>query len=467
MLALWGVYRQVAVPMRRLGEHVRASAALTPPEPVPVSGPAEVAALGDDVNGLISSVGDELARRRKAEESALQAERQLRQAQKMEAVGQLAGGVAHDFNNLLTVIAGYSGIARNRIGAGPGAKEIAEIDHATERATQLTRQLLAFSRQQVLEPTVLDVNEVIEAVMPMLARLIGEAIEIGVVAGDELPYVFADRGQLEQVIVNLVVNARDAMPGGGTITIDTRSVRLDTRYAAEHAGVEAGRYACLSVTDTGSGMDSETQSRIFESFFTTKGDVGGTGLGLATVHGIARQSGGYVELYSEPGLGTSFKVYIPATAGTPATLERSPAVRPESLTGTETLLVCEGRRVRSDPPRDDPHRERLPDPRRVPCGRGARARRSEQGRDRCARHRHRDAAHVRARPDRAVARVAAARASHSSLRLLGRSPEGADASGGYRLPAEVVRRRDAAPAAAITARRRARGQAPGPPARLG
>jgi two-component system cell cycle sensor histidine kinase/response regulator CckA len=268
-------------------------------------------------------------------------ESQLRQAQKMEAVGQLAGGVAHDFNNLLTVISGYGAMARNRIGAGPGARELVEIGRASDRATQLTQQLLAFSRQQVLEPEVLDVNEVIAEVTPMLKRLIGEHVEIGVLTVRETPPVVADRGQLEQVIVNLAVNARDAMPEGGTLTIETRTVRLDERYAAEHDGVAPGQYSCLSVTDTGVGMDGDTRSRVFEPFFTTKEVGDGTGLGLVTVHGIVKQSGGHVEVYSEPGLGTSFKVYLPAASGEPVTRAYSAPPRPDRLEGDETVLVCE------------------------------------------------------------------------------------------------------------------------------
>ena len=179
-------------------------------------------------------------------------------------------------------------MARNRIGAGPGARELSEI----ERAAQLTAQLLAFSRQQILEPVVLDLDEVIAAVMPMLARLIGDDIEIAVLASENAPAVLADRGQIEQVIVNLAVNGRDAMPDGGILTIETRQERLGQRYADEHTGVEPGAYACLAVTDTGTGIDAETQRHIFDPFFTTK-DVGrGTGLGLATVHGIVTQSGG-------------------------------------------------------------------------------------------------------------------------------------------------------------------------------
>jgi hypothetical protein len=252
-------------------------------------------------------------------------EEQLRQAQKMEAVGQLAGGVAHDFNNLLTVIGGYTEIARRNIGAGPGGNELAEVERATERAAQLTRQLLAFSRQQMLDPVPLDLGEVAAALVPMLRRLIGEDIEIAMLAAPGLPSVLADRSQLEQVVVNLSVNARDAMPSGGTLTIETRVV---------------GDRVALIVTDTGVGMASETLEHVFEPFFTTKEIGHGTGLGLATVHGIVTQSGGEVHVYSEPDLGTSFKVYLPITGAAPAPAE--PAVREgDRLRGSETVLLCE------------------------------------------------------------------------------------------------------------------------------
>jgi two-component system cell cycle sensor histidine kinase/response regulator CckA len=268
-------------------------------------------------------------------------EERLRQAEKMEAIGRLAGGVAHDFNNVLTAISGYSGLARTTIGAGPGRAELDGIDHASQRAAQLTRQLLAFSRQQVLQPVLLDVNDVIDALMPMVARLIGEDIEIAILPERRLARVRADRGQLEQVIVNLVVNARDAMPTGGILTIETRIVTLDLAYAAVHAGVVPGRFVCLTVTDSGVGMDAETQARIFEPFYTTK-DVGrGTGLGLATVHGIVTQSHGHVLVYSELGLGTTFKIYLPLVeTATPV----GPLVedeKPQRLVGTETILLCE------------------------------------------------------------------------------------------------------------------------------
>jgi two-component system cell cycle sensor histidine kinase/response regulator CckA len=256
-------------------------------------------------------------------------EDRLRQAQKMEAVGQLAGGVAHDFNNLLTVIGGYGEIARRRIGAGPGAAELAEVERATGRATQLTQQLLAFSRQQVLDPVVLDLNEVASSLVPMLRRLIGEDVEIAVLAESGLPPVVADRAQIEQVIVNLAVNARDAMPTGGTLTIETRAATLDEPYV------------CLTVTDTGVGMDAETLEHVFEPFFTTKEVGRGTGLGLATVHGIVTQSGGQIHVYSEPGLGTSLKIYLPVSDQVSAPPVASDGGSGDRLSGTETVLLCE------------------------------------------------------------------------------------------------------------------------------
>jgi two-component system cell cycle sensor histidine kinase/response regulator CckA len=253
-------------------------------------------------------------------------EDQLRQAQKMEAVGQLAGGVAHDFNNLLTVIGGYTEIARRRIGAGPGGAELLEVERATERATQLTRQLLAFSRQQILDPAPLDLGEVASALVPMLRRLIGEDIEIAMLAAPGLPSVLADRSQIEQVILNLSVNARDAMPSGGTLTIETRAVR--DRVA-------------LIVTDTGVGMTRETLDHVFEPFFTTKETGRGTGLGLAMVHGIVTQSGGEIVVYSEPDLGTSFKVYLPISGDAAAPAAADAASEIDQLRGDETVLVCE------------------------------------------------------------------------------------------------------------------------------
>jgi two-component system, cell cycle sensor histidine kinase and response regulator CckA len=271
-----------------------------------------------------------------------QLEEQLRQSQKLEAVGQLAGGVAHDFNNLLTAINGFGRIAGELVGDGPGAGEIDEVLKAGERASQLTRQLLAFSRQQVLELVDLDLGEVAENLEPMLRRLIGEDIEVLVHARWGLPSVRADRSQIEQVLMNLAVNARDAMPGGGTLTIETRPATLDEAYARNDVELEPGRYVCLSVTDTGTGIPPEIADHLFDPFFTTKEVGHGTGLGLATVHGIVTQLGGTVHVYSEPGHGASFKLYLPVsdTPAPPVSDDDRPH-QPERLGGTETILLCE------------------------------------------------------------------------------------------------------------------------------
>ena len=270
-------------------------------------------------------------------------EQQLRQSQKMEAIGRLAGGIAHDFNNLLMVISGYSEFLLERLGPdqtlrGP-AKEIAT---AAERATSLTRQLLAFSRKQMLTPKVLDLNAVVTENLKMLTRLIGEDIDLVMIPGPELGAVKADPGQVEQVILNLAVNARDAMPQGGRLTIETANVTLDEAYARVHSPVQPGEYTMLAITDTGVGMDSDTQSHIFEPFFTTKGPKG-TGLGLSTVYGIVKQSGGYIWVYSEPGKGTSFKIYMPhVTAEEVAAVEQPAAVVSAPVeTPRETILVVE------------------------------------------------------------------------------------------------------------------------------
>src|SRR3954454_24953884 len=255
-------------------------------------------------------------------------EERLRQSQKMEAIGQLAGGVAHDFNNLLTVISGYAHMARRHVGVGPGSPELGEIVRAADRAAELTRQLLAFARQQVLAPAPLDLNDVARGLVPMLGRLIGEDVRIAMLAGQGLPRVLADRAQVEQVVINLAINARDAMPDGGTLSIETSAGVLD-----EHV--------CLSVTDTGTGIEPAVLERIFEPFFTTK-EVGlGTGLGLATVHGIVTQSGGHVRVSSEPGHGSTFSVYLPAVAGAAASAVEPAEQPPERLGGDETILLCE------------------------------------------------------------------------------------------------------------------------------
>ncbi len=268
-------------------------------------------------------------------------EEQFRQAQKMEAVGQLAAGVAHDFNNLLTVITSYSDLLLGDLeSTDPRREDLEEIRKATMGAAGLTRQLLAFSRQQVLEPKVLDLNAIVSGAGNMLQRLIGEDIRLVTVLAPDLGAVKADPGQLEQVILNLAVNARDAMPEGGKITVETANAELDAAYAAEHIPVGPGAYVLFSVSDTGVGMEEETKRRIFEPFFTTKEKGKGTGLGLATVYGIVKQSGGFVWVYSEPGHGTTFKIYLPRVNEKAEVVPRGTAL-PPSVRGTETVLLAE------------------------------------------------------------------------------------------------------------------------------
>ena len=269
-------------------------------------------------------------------------EQQLRQSQKMEAIGRLAGGVAHDFNNLLMVISGYSEFLLERLGPDPKLRVPAqEIANAAQRATSLTRQLLAFSRKQMLAPKILDLNEVVTENLRMLTRMIGEDIELVMIPGENIGAVKADPGQIEQVIMNLAVNARDAMPSGGRLTIETSNVLLDEAYARLHPPLEAGEYIMLAISDTGSGMDAETQSRIFEPFFTTKG-MKGTGLGLSTVYGIVKQSGGYIWVHSEPGKGTTFKIYLPRVTSIEETaVPQSATATAGKQNGMETILLVE------------------------------------------------------------------------------------------------------------------------------
>jgi PAS domain S-box-containing protein len=269
-------------------------------------------------------------------------EQQLRQSQKMEAVGRLAGGIAHDFNNLLMVISGYSEFLLDRLGPEPALRAPAqEIASAAGRATSLTRQLLAFSRKQMLAPKILDLNGVVTENLKMLTRVIGEDIDLVMVPAAGLGTVRADAGQIEQVIMNLAVNARDAMPSGGKLTIETSNVSLDEDYARFHAPLRAGNYVMLAISDTGAGMDSETQSHIFEPFFTTKGPKG-TGLGLSTVYGIVKQSGGYIWVYSEAGKGTTFKIYLPRVAGAVEPVQVvAPSESVATEPGTETILLVE------------------------------------------------------------------------------------------------------------------------------
>ena len=268
-------------------------------------------------------------------------EQQLRQAQKMEAVGRLAGGIAHDFNNILTAITGHADLLLEDLGHhDPRRADVDEIRRSAERAAGLTRQLLAFSRQQVLQPKVVDLNALVLDMDKLLRRLIGEDVELATVLDPTLGRVTADPGQLEQVIVNLAVNARDAMPQGGKLTLETRNIDLDSSYTLEHSLVKPGPYVQLTVSDSGIGMDEETQAHAFEPFFTTKPRGQGTGLGLAMVYGTVKQSGGFIWVYSEPGRGATFKIYLPRvdapveSAAPPAPVERPPR-------GSETVLLAE------------------------------------------------------------------------------------------------------------------------------
>ena len=266
---------------------------------------------------------------------------QLRQSQKMQAVGELAGGVAHDFNNLLMVVKGHAQLLLDRIPESSPLRLSAEqVEKAADRAATLTRQLLAFSRKQVLQARVLDLNDTVAGMIKMFSRVIGENIEMAFLPGGRLARVKADPGQIEQVLLNLVVNARDAMPTGGRLTIETSNVELDSSYAATHTSVEPGQYVMLTVTDTGCGMDGATQARIFEPFFTTKGPGKGTGLGLATVYGVVKQSGGYIYVYSEVNRGTTFKIYLPQVT---AELDKAgPESSKRGVTrGSETILFVE------------------------------------------------------------------------------------------------------------------------------
>lgn len=306
--------------------------------------PVEVSSRLIWENGVAVAVqgsARDISERKRAEEALRASQLQLQQSQKLEAVGQLAGGVAHDFNNLLTAIMGYTDLSLRRENLeDPIRHNLEETKKAAERAGSLIRQLLAFSRKQILEPKVLDLNAVVKDMHKMLTRLIGENIDLATKQAADLGMVKADPSQVEQIIMNLVVNARDAMPHGGKVTIETANITLDDQDALKHVAVKAGEYVMLAVSDTGTGIDEETQARIFEPFFTTKEVGRGTGLGLSTVYGIVKQSGGNIWVYSEPGFGTVFKVYLPRIDAAASIIEKL-VMESAAPQGTETILLVE------------------------------------------------------------------------------------------------------------------------------
>ena len=283
----------------------------------------------------------DITERKHAEQERRKLEEQLQASQKMEAIGSLAGGVAHDFNNLLSVILSYTEFALRSLREGdPLRDDLMEVKKAGKLAAGLTRQLLAFGRKQLLQPVPLNLNQIVEGVEKMLRRILGEDIELVQILAPDLGLVRADPGQIEQVLMNLVVNARDAMSEGGKLTVETSNREIDEAYASHHVGVKPGHYVRLTVTDTGAGMDKQTKAQLFEPFFTTKEKGKGTGLGLSTVYGIVKQSGGNIWVYSELGLGTTFKIHLPRELSVKTTSTRLRAV-PKPAEGTETVLVVE------------------------------------------------------------------------------------------------------------------------------
>jgi two-component system cell cycle sensor histidine kinase/response regulator CckA len=296
----------------------------------------------DGATKYLLGISEDITERKRAEADRDRLEEQLRAAQKLEAIGSLAGGIAHDFNNLLSVILSHTELAMGALRKGdPVRDDLALVKEGAESAASLTRQLLAFGRKQVMQAVPVSVNEIADGMEGMLRRLVGENIEVRKALAPDAGVVRVDPGQMQQVLMNLVVNARDAMPRGGKLTIETANVEIDPEYASRHVAVKPGPYVVLAVTDTGSGMDARTRDRIFEPFFTTKEKGKGTGLGLSTVYGIVRQSGGNIWVYSEPGRGTTFKVYLPRDTSTAKPVATAPRPAPRRTDGNETILVVE------------------------------------------------------------------------------------------------------------------------------
>jgi len=295
----------------------------------------------DRLNRLNRQLRTELDEHKQAEIERQNLEEQLRVSQKLEAIGKLAGGIAHDFNNMLNIILGYGQFAIEKLPLdSPIRSDVETMIKAANKAARLTHQLLAFSRKQMLQPMPLDLNVIITAIDKMLRRILGEDIELVHSLAPDLGVVMADQDQIEQVLMNLVINARDAMPEGGKLTVETCNVEIDNEYSAHHVAMKPGQYVMMAVTDTGYGMDEQTKSKIFEPYFTTKENGKGTGLGLSTVYGVIRQSGGNVWVYSEPGQGTTFKIYFPRELSAEALVQVTPAVK-TCTGGTETILLVE------------------------------------------------------------------------------------------------------------------------------
>ena len=323
-------YRRIARPIGQLSAGVRAATGVPKAAPIEVIGPAEVTRLVQDFNRLLQA---------DAERSSLQ--ERLHQAQRLESVGQLAGGVAHDFNNLLAIILNYAAFAASRSDDEQAKADIEQVIEAGHRAADLTKQLLIFARREAVQRRPVVLVDVVDSIATMLSRSLGEHINIVVRSRGDAPVFLADPGQVEQVLVNLAVNARDAMPSGGTLMIETGAVEVDEQYAASHPGLSPGRYAILTVSDTGEGIAPDVAAHVFEPFFTTKRPGQGTGLGLSTVYGIATEAGGTVTVYSEPGIGTTFRVYFPAV-DQPAAEPANDAKPAAAARGNgETVLVVE------------------------------------------------------------------------------------------------------------------------------